>query len=142
MVSFFIVIHHDNWRGTTVDHNLPHFGSVNFVSVMKTTILSLVGNSLTVGLKLLVANTQHTLYTSTIQAVLPCKCTQCTFFVGNKWSFHQDPLQLILALNHRWAHMAFTTPVIITMFDKLLGGECYHANVLPICRYLHTKYWP
>ena len=30
--------------------------------------------------------------------------------------------------------MGFTTLVIITMLNQLLGGECYHANVLPICR--------
>ena len=26
--------------------------------------------------------------------------------------------------------MGFTTLVIISMFDQLLGGECYHANVV------------
>ena len=34
--------------------------------------------------------------------------------------------------------MAFTTLVIITMFNQLLGGECYRANVLPIAGNLCT----
>ena len=63
-------------------------------------------------------------------------------FVGNNCSFKLRTPELIWTLNHRWAHMAFTTLVII-MFNQLLGGECYHANVSPICwSLMHTSIRP